>query len=69
MKIHHASRVLLYVQALKKNMWTCGFFVSKVLSLSNVHQIISFKKKTLIYSTKRDPYVQKIQKIKIHICF
>ncbi len=55
-------------KALKKNMWTSGFFVSKVFfSLSNVHKIISIFLWTLIYSTRRDPCVQKIQKKKIYI--
>jgi hypothetical protein len=57
-------------KALKKNIWTCGFFISNFFfSLSNVHQSISIFLWTSIYSTKRDPCVQNIQKLKIHICF
>jgi hypothetical protein len=36
-------------KALKKNMWTCGFFFQKPFFLSNVHQIISFLKYICIY--------------------
>ncbi len=57
-------------KALKKNMWTSGFFCFKChFSLSNVHQMISIFLWTLIYSTRRDPCVQNIQKVKIHIHF
>jgi len=56
-------------KALKKSMWTCGFFFcfKCLFSLSNVHEIVSIFLWTLIYSTRRDPNVQNIQKIKIHI--
>jgi hypothetical protein len=51
-------------------MWTCGFFLIKIpFPSSNVHKTISIFFKTLIYSTRRDPCVQNIQKIKIHIPF
>jgi hypothetical protein len=51
-------------------MWTSDFFVSKVFfPLLNVDQIVSIFLRTLIYSTKRDPCVQDIQKIKKHIPF
>jgi hypothetical protein len=57
-------------KSLKKNMWIGGFSVSKSpFPLSNVHQIISIFLLTLIYSTRRDPCVQDIQKIKTHIPF
>jgi hypothetical protein len=50
-------------KTLKKNMWIRGFFVS------NVHQIISIFLWILIYSTRKYPCVQNIQKIIIHIHF
>ncbi len=45
----------------KKNMWTCGFFVS----LNRFKFFVNFN----IYSTKKDQCVQNIQKLKIHTPF
>jgi len=57
-------------KAFKKNMWTCGFFcIKNPFHLSNVHQIVLIFLWTLIYFTRRDPCVQNIQKIKIHVPF
>ncbi len=68
MKIYHVSKVFYMFKTLKKNMWTSGLFVSKIFSpFLNVHQIVSIFLGTLIYSTRGDPCVQNIQKIKIHI--
>jgi hypothetical protein len=57
-------------KALKKNMWTSGFFVSKVLSPYQMFTK-SFQKKFVNFdiSTRRDPCVQNIKKIKICIPF
>jgi hypothetical protein len=55
-------------KTLKTNMWVGVFFgIKSPFPLLNVHQIISICFLTLIYSTKRDPCVQNIQKIKINI--
>jgi hypothetical protein len=57
-------------KTLKKNMWTSGFFCFKNrFSLSNVHQIVSIFLWMSIYTTKKDPCVQKSQKIKRHMPF
>ncbi len=55
---------------LKHSRKACGlvvFLIKSFFPLSNVHQIISIFLWTLIYSTRRDPCIQNIWKIKIHI--
>ncbi len=70
MKIHHVLRVLLYVLSAQEKHVNRWFFCFKnPFSLLNVHQIITILLWTLIYSTRRDSYVQNIQKTKIHIHF
>jgi hypothetical protein len=54
-------------KAFKKNMWTSVFYIKSLFPLSNVHQIVWIFSWILIYSTRRDPCVQNIQKIEIHI--
>jgi hypothetical protein len=57
-------------KAMKKNMWTYGFYFSKILFTYQMFaQIVSIFLWTLIYSTKWDPCVQNIQKIKILLPF
>jgi hypothetical protein len=69
MKIHHVSRVLYMFKTLKKNMWTSGFLYQKSFSLFKCSWIVSIFLANLIYSSRTDPCVQNIQKIKIHIPF
>jgi hypothetical protein len=60
----------IYLKHSKKNMWTCGFFVSNVFFPYPIFtKLFQFFLWTLIYSTRRDPCVQNIQKINIHIPF
>jgi hypothetical protein len=52
-------------KALKKSMWTSGFFVSTILFPYQMFtKIVSIFLWTLIYSTRIDPCVQNIQKNK-----
>ncbi len=56
-------------KTLKKSMWTCGFLFQKKFFLIKCSPNHFKKFWTLIYSIRKDSYVQNIQKIKIHICF
>ncbi len=70
MKIHHVSRVLFYVLNIQEKHVDKWFFISKVLFLYQLFtKLFQFFLWILIYSTRMDPCVQKIQKIKIHIPF
>jgi hypothetical protein len=70
MKIHHVSRVLLYIESIQeKHVDRWFLYIKSLFPLSNVHQIISVFLWILIYSTTKDPCVQNIQKTKFYLFF
>ncbi len=60
---------LYMFKALKKKCGCVVFLFQKYFFLIKCSPSHFQKKWTLIYSTRRDPYVQNIQKIKIHNAF